>query len=240
MDCSTPGCPVLHHLLECAQTHVHWFGNAIQASHPLSSPSPPALNLAQHQGLFQWISSSHQVAKVLELQLQHQSFQWISRVDFLSDWLIWSPCSPGDSQESSPAPQFKSINSSLLSSLYGPTLTSVHDYWKTRALTMQTCVREVMSLLFNMLSRFVIAFLPRSKRVLIAWLQSSSSVILEPKKIRSVIVLTFSLSSRVLFSELISRFLNWCKCPWNASLTRAAGTESRCGVHSKPTDSSVT
>ena len=155
-------------------------------------------------------------------------------------WLVWSPCCPRDSQESSPAPQFKSINSSLLSSLYGPTLTSVHDYWKTRALTMQTCVREVMSLLFNMLSRFVIAFLPRSKRVLIAWLQSSSSVILEPKKIRSVIVLTFSLSSRVLFSELISRFLNWCKCPWNASLTRAAGTESRCGVHSKPTDSSVT
>ena len=79
---------------------------------------------------------------------------------------------------------------------------------KTRALMMQTCVREVMSLLFNMLSRSVIAFLSRSKRVYISWLQSSSSVILEPKKIRSVIVFTFSPSSRVLFSELISRFLN--------------------------------
>ena len=111
---------------------------------------------------------------------------------------------------------------------------------KTRALMMQTCVREVMSLLFNMLSRSVIAFLSRSKRVYISWLQSSSSVILEPKKIRSVIVFTFSPSSRVLFSELISRFLNWCKCPWNASLSRAAGTEPGCGAHSKPTDSCVT
>ena len=71
-----------------------------------------AFNLSQHQGLFQRVSSSHQVAKVLELQLQHQSFQQIFRVDFLQDWLVWSPCSPRDSQESFPAPQFKSINSS--------------------------------------------------------------------------------------------------------------------------------
>ena len=83
INCSTPGFPVLHHLLELAQTHVHWVGDAIQSSHPLSSPSPPALNLSQHQGLFQGVSSSHQVAKVLEFQLQHQSFQWIFRVDFL-------------------------------------------------------------------------------------------------------------------------------------------------------------
>ena len=75
MDCSTPGFPVLHYLLESAQNQVHWVGNAIQSSYPLLSPSPPVLNLSQHQGLFQWISSSHQVAKVLELQ--HQSFQWI-------------------------------------------------------------------------------------------------------------------------------------------------------------------
>ena len=72
-----------HQLLELAQTHVHWVGDAIQPSHPLSSPSPPAFNLSQNQGLFQWVSSSHQVAKVLEFQLQHQSFQWIFRVDFL-------------------------------------------------------------------------------------------------------------------------------------------------------------
>ena len=75
MDCSTPGFPVLHQLLELAQTHAHRVGDAIQASHPLSSPSPPAFNLPQYQGLFQGVSSSHQVAKVLELQLQHQSFQ---------------------------------------------------------------------------------------------------------------------------------------------------------------------
>ena len=74
---------LFHQLLELAQTHVHWIGDAIQPSHPLSSPSPPALNLSQHQGLFQWVSSSHQVAKVLALQFQHQSFQWIFRTDFL-------------------------------------------------------------------------------------------------------------------------------------------------------------
>ena len=81
MNCSTPGLPVHHQLPEFTQTHVHWVGNAIQPSHPLSSPSPPALNLFQHQGLFQWVSSLHQVAKVLEFQLQHQSFQWTSRTD---------------------------------------------------------------------------------------------------------------------------------------------------------------
>ena len=74
MDCSTPGFPVLHYLMEFVQTHVHWVSYVIQPSHPLSSPSPPSLNLSQHQGLFQWVSSLHQVAKVLELQLQHQSF----------------------------------------------------------------------------------------------------------------------------------------------------------------------
>ena len=83
VDCSMPGFPVLHHLLEFAQTHVHWVGDAIQRSHPLSPSSPPALNLSQYESLFQWVGSSHQVAKVLELKLQHQSFQWIFRVDFL-------------------------------------------------------------------------------------------------------------------------------------------------------------
>ena len=83
MNCSIPGLPVHHQLPEPTQTHVPWVGDAIQPSHPLSSPSPPALNLSQSQGLFQWVSSSHQVAKVLEFQLQHQSFQWIFRTDFL-------------------------------------------------------------------------------------------------------------------------------------------------------------
>ena len=83
MDCSMPGFSVHHQLQEFTQTHVHWVGDAFQPSHPLLSPSPPAFNLSLHQGLFKWISSSHQVVKVLEFQLQHQSFQWIFRTDFL-------------------------------------------------------------------------------------------------------------------------------------------------------------
>ena len=130
MGCTTPGLLVHHQLQEFTQTHVHWVSDAIQPSHPLSSPSPPAFNHSQHQGLFQWVSSLHQVAKVLEFQLQHQSFQWLFRTNFLKDWLVGSPCSPRDSQESSPIPQFKSINSSVLSFLYSPTLISIHDYWK--------------------------------------------------------------------------------------------------------------
>ena len=82
-DCSTPGFPVHHQLPELAQIHVHPVGDAIQPANPLSSPSPSAFSFSQHQGLFQWVSSLHQVAKVLELQLQHQSFQWIFRTDFL-------------------------------------------------------------------------------------------------------------------------------------------------------------
>ena len=95
-------------------------------------PSPFAFNLSQHQGLFQWVGSSHQVVKVLELQLQHQSLRWIFRVNFLWDWWVWSPWNPCSFQESSPA-QFESINSLVLSLFYGPTLTSVHDYWKNHS-----------------------------------------------------------------------------------------------------------
>ena len=83
IDCSMPGFPVHHQLPELALTHVHRVADAIQPSHPLSSPSPLAFNLSQHQGLFQWVRFSHQVAEVLEFQLQHQSFQWIFRTDFL-------------------------------------------------------------------------------------------------------------------------------------------------------------
>ena len=130
MDYSSPGLPVHHQFPEFTQTHVHRVSDAIQPSHPLSSPSPPALNLSQHQGHFKWVSSSHEVAKVLEFQLQHRSFQWTFRTDFLSDGLVGSPCSPRDSQKSSPTPQFKSISSSALSFLYSPTLTSIHDHWE--------------------------------------------------------------------------------------------------------------
>ena len=105
-------------------THVHWVTDAFQTSNPLSCLSPLDLNLSEHQGLFKWVSSSHQVAKVLE------SFQWIFRTDFLEDRLAGSPCSSRDSQESSPTLQFKSINSLVLSFLYSLTLTSIYDYWK--------------------------------------------------------------------------------------------------------------
>ena len=130
MDCSTPGFPVLHYLPELAQTHVHWVNDAIQPSHPLLSPSSPAPIFPSIRVFSQWISS-YQVANVLELQ--HLSFQWIFRVDLLKDWLVWSPCSSRDSQESSLAPQFEGINSSVLSFLYGPTLISIHDYRKNHS-----------------------------------------------------------------------------------------------------------
>ena len=129
--------PCHHQLPEFTQTHVHWVGDAIQSSHLLSSPSPPAFSLSQHQVLFKWVSSLHQVAKVLEFQLRHQSFQWIFRTD-------------------SPTPQFKSIHSSVLSFLYSPN-SHIHPYMttgKTLALTRWTFVGKVMSLLFKMLFRF--------------------------------------------------------------------------------------
>ena len=106
---SKTGLPVHHQLPEFTQTHVHWVSDAIQTSYPLSPPSPSTFNLSQHQGLFNWVISSHQVAEILEFQLQHQSFQWTPRTDLLSDGLVGSPCSPRDYQESSLTPQFKSI-----------------------------------------------------------------------------------------------------------------------------------
>ena len=134
MNCSRPGLPVHHQLPEFTQTHVHRVGDAVQPSHPLSSPSPPAPNPSQHQSLFQLVNSSHEVAKVLEFQLQHHSFQRNLRADLLQNGLVGSPCSPWDSQESSPTPQFKSINSSALSLLHSPTLTSIRDHRKNHSL----------------------------------------------------------------------------------------------------------
>jgi len=158
--------------------------------------SPFAFNPSQRQGLFQWIGSSHQVAKVLKFQLQHQSFQGIFRfpfwIDFLLGWLDWS-CNPRDSQESSLAPQFESINFSVLSYFYGPTLISLHDYWKNNSFDY-TYLYQQSDISAFQYTKFVIAFLPRSKCLLFPWLQSSSAVILEPKKIRSITASTFSLS----------------------------------------------
>ena len=134
MNHSMPGLPVQHQLPEFTQIHVHRVGDAIQTSYPLSSPSPPAPNPSQHQGLFQKVNSSHEVAKVLEFQLEHQSFQRTPRTELLQDGLVGPPCSPRDPQESSPTPQFKRINSSMLSLLHSPTLTSIHDHWKNHSL----------------------------------------------------------------------------------------------------------
>ena len=140
---STPGV----HSNSCPSSR--WCHPAIS---PLSSPSPSAANSSQHQGLFQWVNSSHEVAKVLAFKLQHRSFQWTPRNDLLQNGLVGSPCSPRDSQESSPTPQFKSINSLTLSFLHSPTLTSIHNHWKTMALTRWIFVGKVISLLCNMLS----------------------------------------------------------------------------------------
>ena len=134
MNRSTPGLPVHHQLPEFTQTHNHRVNDAIQPSHPLSSSSPPAHNPSKHQSLFQWVNSSHEVAKLLEFQLQHHSFQRNPRTDLLQNGLVGSPCSPRDSQESSPTPQFKTINSSALSLLHSPTLTSIHDHWENHSL----------------------------------------------------------------------------------------------------------
>ena len=180
---STPGLPVHHQLLESTQTRVHRVGDAIQPSHPLSSPSPPALNLSQHQGLFQWVSSLHEVAKVLEFQLQHQSFQWTPRTDLLRiDWLDLLAVQ-GTLKN---LLQHHSSKASILRCSAFFMVQLSHPYTTTGktslALTRQTFVGKLTSLLMNMLSRLVINFLPRSKRLLISWLQSPFAVIWSPPK----------------------------------------------------------
>ena len=127
-----PPCPSPTPGVHSNSCPVSWWCNPTISSSVLS-PSPPTFNLSRRQGLFRWVSSLHQLAKVLEFQLQHQSFQWIFRTDFIRYGLVGSPCCPRDSQESSPTPQFKSINSSALSFLYSPTLTSTHDHWKNHS-----------------------------------------------------------------------------------------------------------
>ena len=180
MDCSTPGSAILHYLLELAQIHVHWVGDSIQPSHPVLHPSPVVLNPSQHQRLFQGVSTSYRWSKYQSFSFSiSPSNEYSGLISFRIDWL-GSPCSPRDSQESSPTPQFKSINSSMLSLLYGSNLISVHEYWKNHSFDyMDLCQWCLGSLI---LPRFVIAFLPRRKYLLISCLQSLSTVILEPQK----------------------------------------------------------
>ena len=191
IDCSMPGLPVYHQLPEFTRTHAHWIGDAIKPSHPLLSPSLPAFNLSQHQGLVWWVSYSHQVAKVLEFQLQHQSCQWIFRISFRMDWLDLLAVQgtlKSLLQHHSSKTLVLWCSVFFIVQLSYPYMT----IGKTTALTRWTLVGKVMSLLFNMLSRLVITFLPRSKSLLISWLKSPSAVILEPPKIKSVTVSTVS------------------------------------------------
>ena len=166
--------------------------SSIQSSHPLSSPSPPTFNLSQHQGLFKWVCSSHQVANILEFQLQHQSFQWYSRlISFRMDSL--NLLTVRGTLKS--LLQHQSSKASILQRSAFFIVQLSHPYMtarKTIALTRWTFVDKVMSLLFNMLSRLVVAFLPRSKCLLISWLQSPFAVIFEPLKIKSVTVFIVS------------------------------------------------
>ena len=132
-DCNTPGFPVHHQLPEFTQTHVHWVGDAIQPSHPLSSPSPPTFNLSQHQGLFQWVSSSHQVAKVLGVSASASVLPMNIQDWFPLGWTGWiSLQSKGLSRVFSNTTvqkhQFFGVQLS-----YSPTLTSIHDYWKNHS-----------------------------------------------------------------------------------------------------------
>ena len=132
MNRNTPGLPVHHQLPESTQTHVHCVSDAIQLSHPMSSPSPPVPS--QHQGLFQWVRSSYQVVRVLKFLLHISPSNKHPGLISFRMGLVGSPCRPRDSQESPPTPEFKSINSSVLSFLHSPTLTSIHDHWKNHSL----------------------------------------------------------------------------------------------------------
>ena len=146
MDYSIPGFPVHHQLLELAQTHVHQVSDAIQPSHPLSTASPPVFNLSQHQGLFQWLSSLHQVAKVLEFQALVSVLPMKIQDWYPLGWTVRiSLESKGLSRVFSNT-TVQSINSSVLNFLYSPTLTSIHDYWKNHSLdSMDLCWQSNVS-----------------------------------------------------------------------------------------------
>ena len=172
----------------------HWVGDATQPSHSLLSPSPPPFSLSQRQGLFQWVISSHQVVKYWSFSFSIcPSNEYSGLISFRMDWLDFLAVQ-------GTLKSLRQHHSSKVSILRWSAFFMVqhsHPYMtmgKTIALTRQTFVGKIMSLLFNMLSRFVIAFLPRSKHLLISLLQSTSAVIVEPKKIMSVTVSTVSSS----------------------------------------------
>ena len=134
MNRSTPGLPVHHHLPELTQTHVHRVRDAIQPFYPRSSPSPPAPNPSQHQSLFQWVNSSHEVARVTGVSALASFLPKKSQGGSPSEWTGWISLQSKGLSRSSPTPQFKSINSSAFSFLHSPTLVSIRDYWKKHSL----------------------------------------------------------------------------------------------------------
>jgi len=194
MDCSTHGLPVVHHQFpEFTQTHVHWVSDDIQPSHPLSSPSPPALNLSQHQGVFSKESALHiRWPKYWSFSFNiTPSNEHPGLISFRMDWLDLLAVQ-GTLKS---LLQHHSSKASILQRSAFFTVQLSHPYMntgKTMALTRRTFVVKIMSLLFNMLSRLIISFLPRSKHLLISWLQSPSAVTFEPRKIKSVTISTVS------------------------------------------------
>ena len=198
-DCVMPCSPVLQCLPESAQIHTHWVDDAIHPSHPLLPPPPFAFSLSQHQFLSQWVSSTSgsQGTGASASVLPVNGKGWFP----LGLTGLISLQSEGLSRVFSNT-TVQSISSSVLSLLYGSTLPFVPYYGKTIALTIQTFVGKV-TLLFNMLSRFVIAFLPRNKCLLTSWLHLPSTVILEPKEIKSVTASTFppSICHEVMASD---------------------------------------
>ena len=180
------GLPVHHQLPGLVQTHVHQVSEAIQPSHPLMSPSPLAFSLAQDQGLFHWVSSLHQAAKVWSFSIS-PSNEYSGLIPFRIDWfdlLAVQGTLKSLLQHHSSKASILQCSAFFMVQLSHPYTTT----GKTIALTRRTFVGKVMPLFFNKLSRLVISFLPRSKRLLIPWLQSPSAVILEPEKIKFVTV----------------------------------------------------
>ena len=154
LQCSMPGFPVCHQHLELAQTHVHRVGDAIQPSHPLLSPYPPAFNISEHQCLFKWVSLSWSIKVSASASVPFN--EYLGLISFKIDWFDFLAVQGVFStQESSPTPQFKSISSLALNFLYGPTLTPYMTTGKTTSLTRRAFVSTAMSLLFNILSSLV-------------------------------------------------------------------------------------
>ena len=200
MDCSTPGFPVHHQLLEPIQTHVHHVSDANQPSHPLSSPSPSAFSLFQHQGLFSESFLHIRWPKYWSFSFSiSPSNEHSGLTSFRMDWLDLLAVQgtlKSLLQDHSSKASILQRSAFFIVQLSHPYLTT----GKTIALTRQTFIGKTMSLLFNMLSRLVITFLPRSKHLLISWLQSPSAVILEPKKIKSI---TVSIVSPLICHEVM-------------------------------------